>query len=117
MRDRNRSHSQRGDTRSATPHATKPGSEPKGKTFHTGDGEVATEISAIKWQQESGKKPAWRAKVDDFTARNFHFDSLGKNHGILVINKTGLKGLSISSSSINNLQKLAGANSSFQYAD
>ncbi|MGB5029729.1 MAG: hypothetical protein WBO38_14600 [Chitinophagaceae bacterium] len=89
-------------------------SEPKGKTFHTGDGEVATEISAIKWQQESGKKPAWRAKVDDFTARNFHFDSLGKNHGILVINKTGLKGLSISSSSINNLQKLAGANSSFQ---
>lgn len=85
-----------------------------GKKFDAGNGEISATMSDIKWHQQDGKKPEWKAKVDDFAAQNFYLDSLGKNHGKLVINKTGLKDLNISSSTINNLQKLARANSFFQ---
>lgn len=85
-----------------------------GKKFNAGDGEISAAMSDIKWHQENGNKPEWKAQVDDFTAQNFYLDSLGKNHGKLVINKTALKDLNISSTTINNLQKLAGANSLFQ---
>jgi hypothetical protein len=87
---------------------------PKGRSFNTGDGKVAAKISNIKIEQEDNQPLNWAANVTDFDARDFQVDSIGKSKGNLAINSGSVKNLNISSSTITNLQLLAAANTAFQ---
>ncbi len=89
-------------------------SNPKGKSFNTGDGKVSAQIKNIKIEQEESLPAEWSANVSTFDTRDFRFDSIGKSKGNLVLNSGNLKNLNISSSNIINLQQLVKANSAFQ---
>lgn len=87
---------------------------PNGKTFNTSDGKVSALIENINIHQEADQPVDWTAIIADFDAKDFRLDSIGKSKGNFTINTGSLHNLSISSSTITNLQKLAGANTSFR---
>lgn len=85
-----------------------------GKKFNTGEGKVSAQIKNIKIDQDSNTPLSWTANVTNFEARDMRLDSMGKSKGNIVMNSGTLNNLNISSSTINHLQKLAAANSSFR---
>ena len=87
---------------------------PNGKTFNTTDGKVSAQIENIKFHQEGDQPLDWNAIVTDFNAKDFRIDSINKSRGNFIMNTGSLHNLSISSSTIINLQKLAAANTAFQ---
>ncbi len=87
---------------------------PKGKTFTTGEGKVAAQLKDISIEQKPNETPEWKAFVSVFDARDFKLDSIGKSKGNLVMNSGSVNNLNISSSNITSLQKMAAANSAFQ---
>ncbi len=87
---------------------------PKGKTFTTGEGKVSAQLNNIKLEQETNKPLGWEAGITHFDARDLRLDSMGKANGTLVMNNGSVDNLSLSSSTITSLQALAAANRSFQ---
>ncbi len=87
---------------------------PKGKTFTTGEGKVAAQLKNIGLEQKENEPLEWKAIVADFDTKDFRLDSIGKSKGNLVLNSGSLHNLNISSSTIVNLQQLAAANTAFR---
>ena len=87
---------------------------PKGKAFNTGDGKVSAQIENIRLEQQDNQPLEWNATVSHFDAKDFRLDSMGKSKGNFVMNSGSLNNLSISTSTITNLQKFAAVNSAFQ---
>jgi hypothetical protein len=87
---------------------------PKGETFTTGDGKIAAQIKDISLEHKNGQPFNWHAVVSDMNAADFRAGSIGKAGGSFVINNVELNEFTISSSTINNLQKLAAANGAFR---
>jgi hypothetical protein len=87
---------------------------PKGKTFTTGDGKVAAQLKNIGLEQKENEPLEWKAIVADFDTKDFRLDSIGKTKGNLVLNSGSLNNLNVSSSTITNLQKLAAVNTAFR---
>ncbi len=90
---------------------------PKGKTFNIGNGKVSAQIRNIKFEQDENLPAEWAGNIANFDARDFRLDSLGKSKGNLVMNSGSLKNLTISSSTIVNLQQLVAANAAFQISN
>ncbi|MEQ1676488.1 MAG: hypothetical protein ABL876_07300 [Chitinophagaceae bacterium] len=90
---------------------------PKGRSFNTGEGKIAAEIKDIRFSPKEDDNPEWDANITSFSAKDFRLDSLGKTGGSFVMNSAALKNLSLSSSTIIKLQDLAAANPSFQLRD
>ncbi|MGQ0739164.1 MAG: hypothetical protein ACT4OJ_08915, partial [Bacteroidota bacterium] len=85
----------------------------KGKTFNTGDGKLASKLRHISIGKKENEPVTWKATVSSFDAEDIQLDSMGRKRGKLTLNSAAVKEFHISSVTINNLQQLAAANSSF----
>jgi hypothetical protein len=86
---------------------------PKGKSFSTGTGKIAAAFNNISYSQKEGDSPEWSATAGNFDARDFRMDSVGKSGGSFVLKSALLKALTISSSSVLNMQELVADNPAF----
>ncbi|MEO7983486.1 MAG: hypothetical protein ABI688_05325, partial [Bacteroidota bacterium] len=86
---------------------------PKGKTFNTGEGKVSSQIQNIIIKQEEMQPLEWSGTILNFDTRDLQLDSIGKSRGKLVLSSGLLNNLTISSSTVTDLQKLATANPAF----
>lgn len=88
--------------------------DPKGKTFSSGEGKVSAQLKNITLDQQEKKPPEWSATISSLDASDFHIDSIGKLKGNLVMNKGSLNNFTIKSSTILSLQQLLAANPAFR---
>ncbi|MBL7748176.1 MAG: hypothetical protein JNM19_12145, partial [Chitinophagaceae bacterium] len=87
---------------------------PKGRSFNTGDGKIAAQLKDISYAKKEDDNPEWKANITSFEAKDFRLDSIGKSRGALVMNSALLKDLFLSSANILKLPDLAASNPAFQ---
>ena len=89
--------------------------DPKGKTFNSGEGKVSAQLKNITLVQQQKEQAAWSANIASLDASDFRLDSISKSKGNnLLVNSGSLNNLAINSTTIQSLQKLMAANPVFR---
>lgn len=84
-----------------------------GKTFNTGKGNLEGEINDFRLSRQPGHSINWTAAISSLKAKDFQLDSVGKSNANIDILSADLNQLYISSSTINNLEKIISSNTKF----
>lgn len=83
-----------------------------GRQYSTGEGNVSAHLARM--QLISGIQPEWHAVVSMFEAKDLRLGSIGNAKSNFVMKTGKVSGLQLSSTTVNNLQKLIAANQAFE---
>jgi len=86
-------------------------SDRKGNIYKAGNGEISAQLKDVTAKKEVDKTWGWKTIVENFSAKNFLMDSLGKQLGMLNLDMLKLENFSLSSSSLSNPSRIADENS------